>query len=54
MIEGAVGAVAVSIGALFLIELTRVGWLSIRRPESWFAAGLVVFGLWFIWLWWHH
>ena len=54
MIEGTVGAGAVSIGTWFLVELARIGWLAIRRPEAWFATGLIVFGLCFIWLSWHH
>jgi len=54
MIEGAVGVGAVSIGTWFLLALRRIGWLSIRRPEFWFATGLFVLGVWFLWLCWHH
>ena len=54
MIEGAVGVGAVSIGTWFLLALRRIGWLSIRRPEFWFATGLFVLGVWFLWLCWYH
>jgi hypothetical protein len=49
MLERTLGALAVVMGAGFLILLRRAGWLSIRRAESWFAVGLIIVGLWFIW-----
>ena len=49
MLERTLGFLAVVIGAGVLILLRRSGWLSIRRAESWFAVGLIVVGLWFIW-----
>ena len=49
MLERALGTLSIVIGACFLVFLRRAGWLSIRRAESWFAAGLIVVGLWFIW-----
>lgn len=49
MLEGTIGTVAVVVGVAFLVLLRGARWLSIRRPESWFAVGLIVVGLWFIW-----
>jgi hypothetical protein len=49
MLERTLGSLAVVIGACFLILLRRAGWLSVRRAESWFAVGLLVVGVWFIW-----
>ena len=55
MLEGTLGTLAVVIGTCFLILLSRAGWLSVRRAESWFAVGLMVFGLWFLWfVFWSH
>ena len=49
MLEPTLGTLAVVIGCAFLILLRGAGWLSIRRAESWFAVGLIVVGIWFIW-----
>jgi hypothetical protein len=49
MLERTLGFLGVVIGAAFLILLRRACWLSIRRAEGWFAVGLIVVGLWFIW-----
>ena len=49
MLERTLGTLAIVIGTAFLILLRRSGWLSIRRAESWFAVGLILVGLWFIW-----
>jgi len=49
MLERTLGTLAVVMGTGFLILLKRADWLSVRRAESWFAVGLIVVGLWFIW-----
>jgi hypothetical protein len=49
MLEQTIGTLAVVVGFAFLILLRGARWLSIRRAESWFAVGLILVGLWFIW-----
>jgi len=53
MVAGTLGAAALAIGTGFVIALGRAQWLSVRRLESWFAIGLIGFGLWFLWRSWH-
>jgi hypothetical protein len=54
MVAGTLGAAALAMGTGFAIALGRAHWLSFRRLESWFAMGLIGFGLWFMWRSWKH
>ena len=54
LIEGLVAAAVVGTGAWFLVVARRAQRLSLRRLDVCLTIGLIVLGLWFMWLSWLH
>ena len=54
LIEGLVAAAVVGTGAWFLVVARRAQRLSLRRLDVCLTIGLIVLGLWFMWLSWVH